>query len=458
MPDAFLNRTEELAALERLWAAPRGSLGIVWGRRRVGKTRLLGAFSDHKRVIFYGATEQAGAAELAAFAEAARTTLAPHGADLLALGGFPTWEGAFTYLAAQAHSEPLLVVLDEFPYLVAAEPALPSILQRFWDHAGRRSHLKLILCGSARSAMEGLQAERAPLFGRADLTLQVGPFAPSHVGLFLRNSNAIERAIAFGVLGGMPTYLSRWDAGAGHETNLRRLFGDPSSPMIDEGELVVSSEVPEGAGYFRILHAIASGHRTSGAIRSFADIDIARQLDRLLRLGLVIREVPATEDPDRSRRSLYTIGDNFLSFWFRFVYRRRADIARGLGRQVVDRTILPDLSDHLGPRYEEMAREHVRTLAAAGDPDLDRVDRWWNRDSSVEIDIVGSRRRRVTFAGSVTWGKRAGPRELALLRRASEALPNRGDDVRFALVAREKVDPVGPGVLALTAADLLPRA
>lgn len=147
--------------------------------------------------------------------------------------------------------------------------------------------------------MEDLQREHAPLFGRVDLRLHVRPFSYLDAAAFHPSLSAEERAIAYGVLGGMPTYQLRWDGRLGHRANLRRLFGDPSSPPLDEGEVVLASELPEGAGYFRILRAIAAGERTDGGIKRLAAMDIERQLDRLTPLGLMERVTPVTEPAPR---------------------------------------------------------------------------------------------------------------------------------------------------------------
>src|SRR5262249_39405736 len=160
----------------------------------------------------------------------------------------------------------------------------------------------------------------------------------------------------------------------------------PVSPLIEEGEFILSSEMAEASGYFRILNAIATGARTYGAIKDFAGIDIQRQLERLIAIELVERVVPVSEDPSRSKRAVYRIADNFLSFWFRFIYRHRSDIARGLGDEVLDRLVIPGLPDYMGEPWEEMCRDFVRRQAG-GDRvpvEVSRVGRWWNRDNSVE--------------------------------------------------------------------------
>lgn len=460
MPSNFLNRDSELGSLNRAWEAPGAALILVWGRRRTGKTRLLGEWLRGKRAVFYGATEQASSAELRGLSEATRRSLQPAGSDLLANTDFPDWDRALSYLADRASRERLAVVLDEFPYLADSEPPLPSILQRFWDHDGSRSKLKLVLCGSAQAVMEELQGEEAPLFGRVDLRLQLKPFDYREAALFTPRLTATERAIAYGVLGGMPVYLDRWDDGVGHRVNLRRLFGDPGSPLVEEGEFVLSSELPEGAGYFRILHAIAAGHRTYGKVKQFADIDIERQLNRLIALGLVERVVPVTEDPSRTKRAVYRIADNFLNFWFRFVYRNRAEIARGMGRQVVDEDIVPNLSDFMGEPWEETCRAFLRSEAAAGrlPVDVSSIGRWWNTDNSIEIDAVGLRGRTAVLAGSAKWSRTVSRAQMLKLARQTEALPSRATQIHLALFARERLDGVRrEEALTFTAEDLYRR-
>ena len=461
MAEPFLNRGAELQTLEEAWREPGANLVLVWGRRRAGKTRLLGELAAGKRAIFYGATQQSSAAELAGLSESARRALQPSGTDLLALGDFTSWDVALDYLAEQAAESRLLVVLDEFPYLIGSQPALPSLIQRFWDHRARDTRLMLVLCGSAQAAMLDLQAVSAPLYGRIDRRLQVRPFAYREAALFTPGLSPAELATVYGTLGGMPVYLTRWRTGQGRDANLRRLFGDASSPLVEEGEFVLTSELPEAAGYFRILHGIATGHRTFNALREFAAMDIKRQLDRLLELGLVLREVPVTEDPARSKRVIYRVGDNFLDFWFRFVFRRRADIARGLGREIVDRMILPRIDDHMGAIWEEMCRDFVRRRAAQGalPVPVSSVGRWWNRDNSVEVDIVGLDGRKVVLAGAVKWSRTAGRAELRRLQEAVEALPDRAAHVQLVLFARERVRDVEPTeALTFTAANLYERS
>lgn len=190
----------------------------------------------------------------------------------------------------------------------------------------------------------------------------------------------------YGVLGGMPVYLQRGNDRLGHRANLQRLFADPTSPLVEEGQYVPPSELAEASGYFRILHAIAVGERTCGAIKEYTRIDIASQLERLLGIGLVEQVVPVTESRTHEASGLPHRGQ-CPRLLVRLVDRYRADIARDLGRRVVDRVIVrPGRLD--GRAVEGDCRGGGFRSTPV---DVSRVGRSWNRDNAVEIDIVGLR-------------------------------------------------------------------
>lgn len=401
----LIGRDSELAALTGAAAARGGQLAIVWGRRRVGKTYLLEAFAGGRRSVFYTATQQSAPVELEAFTDAVREQL---GSDGLPAGyAFPAWDAALEFVTQRTGSERLVVVLDEFPYLVGSTPGLESVLQRWWDRSGRRNGVMLVLCGSAVAVMQGLAAAAAPLHQRATLSLYVAPLDYRAAGQFVPRLKPAERAVVYAVCGGTPLYLEQWDDGADLRANLVRLFGSPASPLVDAAELVLSGELPEGEGHLRILTAVAIGKTRPGEIADYARVAVERPLKRLTTLGILERRVPALDDPDKSKRAIYRIADPYFAFWFRFIGSHRADIARGLGTQLVEHRILPGLDDYMGPVFEDLAREHARMLAAAGELDADRVDGWWSSDGRFEIDLVGLSGGEITFVGEAKWSQRA---------------------------------------------------
>jgi len=144
--DALIGREAELADLNavcRRVARGEPQLAVLWGRRRVGKTFLLSHLVRGRRAVFFGATQQAQAIELARLAEAVRRDLGESAADL-AMPSFASWESALRWFAAEAEQRPLVVVLDEVPYLLKSTPGFASIVQVVWDHLARGTKLLLV--------------------------------------------------------------------------------------------------------------------------------------------------------------------------------------------------------------------------------------------------------------------------------------------------------------------------
>jgi AAA+ ATPase superfamily predicted ATPase len=420
----LIDRAAELAALEAAANARGGQLVTVWGRRRAGKTYLLQAFVTGRRCLYYAATQQSAPVELAAFTEAARALF---GDGQLPAGYiFPNSTVALDFVTRAAGDERLIVVLDEFPYLAESTRGLESIVQRWWDQSGRASRVMLILCGSAVAYMQQIGGAAAPLHQRATASIRVAPFDYEAAGEVVPMLPPTERAVVYGILGGTPLYLEQWDPHASRRANLLRLFGNPASPLVDAAELVLSGELPELEGAFRILQAIALGHTRPSAITDYARVAVERPLKRLTTLGIIERRVPALEDPARTRRAIYRIADPYFAFWFRFIASNRSQIARGPGAQLIDQRVLPYLDDYMGSVFEEIAREHPRKLAALGELEADRVEAWWSADGLHEIDLVGiSGRDRIQFIGTVKWSaRRLGRDVLKNLDEHAAGLPN----------------------------------
>ncbi len=395
---AFVGRTRELDALRSAYDAPTGQLVLLYGRRRIGKTYLLQKFSEDRRAIFYQATRQAEADELAAFTRQCELLLGamPPGY------AFPNWETALEYLDGRAGAERLVVILDEFPYLCESTAGLASIVQRWWDRRGRTSRIMLVLCGSVQTFMAELDAGSAPLHQRFTKKIVLGPLSYREAAEFVPSLDAPDRARVFGILGGTPLYLKEWQAERSIRENLLALFGDPAGLLVDSAPLVLHTDLGDGSAAYRALAAIAKGDTKRNDILQKARITNERVLVRLEDLRLVIKRVPITEG-SKSRRGLFTVADPYFRFWFRFIEPNRATIDRGFGARLVDEVILPGLDDHMGPVFEEMARSFAAQLMLSGElPGLD-IGSWWSADGRHEIDIVALGRTDPTFIGTVKW-------------------------------------------------------
>jgi AAA+ ATPase superfamily predicted ATPase len=454
---AFVNRDEQLKQLGSWWSAPGSGVAIVWGRRRVGKTALLQHFAADLPAVFHTGGGRPPAAELVALSRAAAPLLEGGTRDL-ATRPFTDWDDAIETLAAAARSRRLLLVLDEMPALTETSPELPNLIRAAWDRVRGQTKLKLLLCGSAVRVMEAMQEERAPLYGRLDLAILLHPFRPHEAARMLPGLRPADRALVWGVVGGTPLYLQWWDQRASLRANLLRLACTPGGPLLTEGQLVLATEGEDGDLARQTLYAIAAGRTKFNEIEQAVRADPGRTLDRLVALRLVERVVPVTEDPQRTRRRIYRIADNFLAFWLGLLDRYRPEIERGLGASILP-VLLESIDDHMGGPWEEAFRDHLRRLAAAGElgDGIVAVGPFWTAAADPgEIDAVAlaGRARTPVLVGEAKWAKRVdGARLRANLARRAEALPGLAGEPRYAICAREAVGN-SADLLAITAEDL----
>ncbi|MFZ0217143.1 MAG: ATP-binding protein [Candidatus Dormiibacterota bacterium] len=454
----FVNRIRELAALQRWWERSEQA-AVVWGRRRVGKTALLQHFAQDKPLVFHTGADRGERDELRLVASLAAASL-QGGLRDLGQRPYTSWDDALDDLAERAVDRPTLLVLDEFPELVASSPSLPGTLRAFLDRSRGRTQLRLLVCGSAVRHMHALQDEREPLYGRFDLALQVHPFDEHEAALLLGRLTAADRALVYGIVGGMPLYLSWWDQGAAIEENLERLVGEPGARLLTEGDLVLRTDLESGDYAQQTLYAIASGRTQYGEIKAYLRAEPQRTLDRLAELRLIERTLPVGES-ERSRRRVYRIVDPFLRFHLGVAGRYRSEIERGLGHSIIP-ILRAAIDDHMGDVWEEAFRSELRRRAAAGQLPVEdhvvAVGRWWDANSENEIDALALAGRSSTpvMAGEAKWASSVDAATLVgvLQRKVERGLRADPDSLRYAVCARTLVHNAGSAAVVLTAEDL----
>jgi uncharacterized protein len=418
---------------------PEATLGVVSGRRRQGKTYLLRALAQATGGFFFEAVQGTEAESLRMLG----AELGLHVGSPAPLS-FGSWDEAIEALFTLGDRQPLAVIIDEFPYLVDASPALPSLLRRALDRRGpsqgAASRTRLLLCGSAFSVMGRLLAGNAPLRGRAGLELVLSPFGYAESARFWGLPDPRLAVLVNSVVGGTPAYRRQFvrdDAPADladFDDWVTRAVLNPDRPLMREARYLLAEEtdIRDPALYHSVLAAIANGNARWGAIASYIgrkSSDIAHPLNVLEDCGLIVKD----EDAFRSGRATYRITEPVISFYEAIMRPRWADLEEGLGSLVWADSRQHFGSAVAGPHFESVCRDFARTRGrdlfgrpvghvAAGtvtDP---------ARRAQIEIDVavlgpaVPGERRPLISLGEAKWGDTMDLRHLARLRRARDLL------------------------------------
>lgn len=421
----FVDRRDEIERLQRLTNRGEPALVVVYGRRRVGKTRLLLEWSSGADGLYTVADQSVAEVQRRYFAGAVSARLAGF-ADV----DYPDWASLLGRLARDAERDgwrgPL--VIDELPYLVAASPEFPSILQRWLDHDARRARLIVALAGSSQRMMQGLVLSAdAPLYGRASELLEISPIGASYLAQVFPSRDAAERVQLYTAWGGVPRYweLAR-EVDGDVETQVERLVLDPLGVLHREPDRLLLEELPPAVETRPLLDAIGAGANRVSEIAGRVGrpaTSMSRPLDRLMGMNLVRREVPFGESEKKSRRSLYRIADPFIRLWFRVVAPHRGELAASSrsARLALSRRHWPGLA---AEAWEELCRQRLPRSGVGG-----RVaelgpwapaSRWW-RGNEPEWDVVSRTPDDETILlGEVKW--RARPFRARDLEKAASAL------------------------------------
>jgi AAA+ ATPase superfamily predicted ATPase len=417
----FVDREEELAALDTHYRSNKAELFILYGRRRVGKTELLRIFCQDKPHVFFVATTASREAQLARFTEQLFSFQNIPAAGLV----LPSWENAFERLAVLPGRP--IIVLDEFTYLVGGDSAVPSSLQKSWDTTLRHSQVFLILCGSYVGMMEReAMSYRSPLYGRRTGSWMLSPLELAAAAQLVPAYDPVQAIETWAILGGIPYYLETFDDQLSVLANVRRQIMHPRSLLHDEPRLLLMEELREPRNYFSILQAIAHGHTRRNEIAQAAYLpanSAGKYLNVLQGLQIVERQVPITETrPAKSRRGIYRISDPFLRFWFRFVHPFKDRLELGWLDTVISEEAEPHLDSFVSEAFEEAALTYIAQQVQQGSLDfsLSHLGRWWSPQG--QIDLVGwNERTRELLVGECKWTNR--PIGISILDKLKATVP-----------------------------------
>ena len=406
MPETFIGREQELADLNELYSQDKFQLFVLYGRKRVGKTTLLNEFCKDKDTIFYSAEQSNNKLNLEKFSSRVFNYY-----DENNLEPFSSWTNALSYIDERQKSEKLVLVIDEFPYLVKKNKALLSELQHLIDHKLTKGNLFMILCGSYMGFMEKeVLGSKSPLFGRRTAQLHMKPFNYQTSSIFLDGFSDTQKLELYGAFGGTPLYLQQINPKENFEENIKRAYLKVTSYLYEETLLLLRQEVQEPGVYSAIIEAIASGHTKANEISTKIGEDSAKCLKyikTLCELGILHKETPFGEK-DSSRKTIYGISDFMFRFWYRYVFANRTLIETGAQQALWAKRIEPDYNSYMGLVFEKVCTDYLSIKNAKGELPIlfTSIGRWWGTNPAThvqeEIDLIANDGKDYIF-GECKW-------------------------------------------------------
>jgi len=326
----FINRAKELSFIEKEYKANRSSFIVVYGKRRVGKTELIKESGKNKKFLYFLGRQVNNKDNL----EQISQTCSVFFKEPMLIGQpFLNWDQFFLYLASHLNKN-TQIVFDEYPYFVSAQPGLSTIFQKWWDESLKKiPYCKLIVCGSSFGMMiEETLSEKAPLYGRRTGQIHVKPFSFYDSWKFFQNFSFSQFLEFYSVVGGNPEYLVRFSSYKNVNDAIKQEVFSTHSPLYEEIDFLLKEELREPKNYYSILKSLALKRNKISDLIEQTGIEkssLHTYLYYLENLGLIEKEVPITEShPEKSRKGIYRIKDQFVNFWFQFVlpYRREIEI------------------------------------------------------------------------------------------------------------------------------------
>ncbi len=417
----FVDREQEMQTLQQEYNRDGSALVVLYGRRRVGKTTLISEFIRDKKALFFLASEESEPQNRNAFREKTAEFL---DSDLLRSADVKSWDVLFREIVNAMLPGKPVIVLDEFQYLGKANPAFPSIFQRIWEEILKDKPVMVILCGSLISMMESQTlAYGSPLYGRRTAQIRLKQIPFGYYPEFFPGKSRKELIEMYAVTGGVPKYIELFAQSEDIYRAIEQCVLNRSGYLYDEPHFLLQQEVSEVGSYFSIIKAIAAGNSKLSAISSVLEIkstSLTKYLKTLIDLDILEREVPVTEEsPEKSKKGLYKIKDNYLRFWFAFVYPNMSFIESGHSRIVMNKIRQSLVKNHIAFVYEDVCRERMWDLNGEGTWPFyfTKLGRYWDARTEIDIAALDPEGRNLILGECKYWAEPVG---IGVLRELEE--------------------------------------
>jgi hypothetical protein len=376
----FKDRRKEIDEIKEALDSDKFEFLVLYGRRRIGKTELiLQATRDRKR-IYYLAT---GEKNLDRF----YNVCAEYDKGVLNLK--KDYEVLFNYIKDKAEA----IILDEFQNMIKEDKNITNTFQSIIDINLIKSKVKLFLLGSSVSLISSnVLSYKSPLYGRRTGSMKLKPISFFFLNEFFPDAGIEELIEIYGFADGVPYYLVKiekllWKW-------LEKEIKTEKGFLRDEIDFLMRYEFENPSSYKLILEAIANGKTKINEIKDFVKMqrtDIGPYIKNLLDVDLIKREVPITENI-KSRSGRYYIKDNFIKFWFRFIYPNLSGVEAG----IFDISIIKSqYSSYLGPIFEDVAKQYLIKYNLFK---FTKIGRWWHKDKEIDIVALNEQPKEIVFA------------------------------------------------------------
>lgn len=409
METEFIGRLEELALLDNIWDSSKAALLVLYGRRRVGKTRLLTHWIQFHEDdgLYWMAPATSALDQLRSFSQALLDFANP-GAPIPEDFTYASWELALHQASLLGQDRRIALFIDEVTYLMEVNSSIVGVLQKAWDQWLSKSNVVLALSGSQMGLMQRqFLSYQAPLYGRASAHIKLPPLPFGVTNQYFPNYSAAERVAFYAVFGGVPAYWERLDMNLSVIDNLRNQLRPANAWMLDEPRTLLQDFITDPYNYVGIIRAIAHGAHTLSDISKRSGLSggpASKYLSVLRDTGFVERRVPIMERSADSRRGRYFVTDPYLRFFYRFLAAHQSKLALGKLEQTLS-SIENDLQQFIKANtWQELCRDWVLHASAHDElpVPVESVGSEWKR--TYAFDVAGvSFDDRTLVVGNCFW-------------------------------------------------------
>lgn len=399
----FIGRTQELKKLSKVINNDSQQFALIYGRRRVGKSELVKQALKQcdAKAVYYECKQVSEASNTASLGDILSETM-----NLPKLG-YTSIEALLKYIFELSEQEKIVLVLDEYPYLKRDVKGMDSILQALLDTYKDRSHLTLIILGSFVETMKSLLEHKNPLYGRADLTIDLKQMDYYESAAFYPDFSDEDKVRIYAVFGGIPYYNRLIDDSMSVKDNIIELIAAPGARLENEVAMYLNAEISKITNANEVFEALAAGFTRYSDILSQSHVSsgptLVDVLDKLIKMELVSKVTPIN-DPGNKKKAAYVIVDNFSQFYYRFIFKFSSQMKIMDPDVFYDKYIAADLDAVYVPRrFEDICRQYLIRQNKAGniDPVIEKIGKYYYDDpinhTNGEFDIVTEDERGYAF-------------------------------------------------------------